>query len=73
MKKITIHNLPLFAFTIFSLLIFYIGGVNEKNVFAAEHDIKKDYLIMFNNTVDEQLIIKHGGVIKETFENLPII
>lgn len=28
---------------------------------------------MFNNTVDEQLIIKHGGVIKETFENLPII
>ncbi|MEG3530163.1 S8 family peptidase [Bacillus paranthracis] len=73
MKKITIHNLPLFAFTIFSLLIFFIGGLNEKNVFAAEHDIKKDYLIMFNNTVDEQLIIKHGGVIKETFENLPII
>ncbi|MBY0595105.1 S8 family peptidase [Bacillus bingmayongensis] len=64
MKKITI--------LILSLFVSIIGGLNEKSVFAAEN-IKKDYLIMFNKTIDEQLIIKHGGIIKETFINLPII
>ncbi|WP_144507355.1 S8 family serine peptidase [Bacillus mycoides] len=73
MTKITILALALFTFTIFSLLVFFISGLNQKIVCAAENDIKKDYLIMFNDTVDEQLIIKHGGIIKETFENLPII
>lgn len=72
MTKITIRNLPLFGFIVFSLLTFFISGLNEKNVFAAEN-IKKDYLIMFTKTIDEQLIVKHGGVIKETFENLPVI
>ncbi|MBD2798587.1 S8 family serine peptidase, partial [Xenorhabdus sp. 18] len=41
--------------------------------FASELSKKDDYLIMFRDKIDENLIEKQGGEVKETYSNLPIV